>query len=162
MDFYEIIDNLMRLEEEEKDVVIERQGEFYIETKYGLIEFILPKAGSNEGVFGGYNAVYYDFEDVIRIVDGYNILQKIDCEFYEQLYDLSTYAKKKLYNLKVNSPQEYFNIVGTEEFDEYIETFNKSSSEMGTSLYNWFKERNPSMSDTEIWLSVNELILYDN
>ncbi len=140
---------------EEKEVVIESYGELGIETKYGWIEYIMPK---------GYDvqAIYYDFEDVIRLVKGTEIIDKVDCEKVEDDYNLSTYAVKRIYNLKCENPQEYYDIHNTSEFKDYVETLNRSSAEMNSSYSSWFKERYPDMSDTQIQLEVNMLMFYDN
>ncbi len=139
----------------EKEVVIEKNGKLYIETKYGLIDYIMAKEDTLE-------AIYYEFEDVIRMCVGDSIEWKIDCEEVESKYSLTTYAKMQLNKFKSNDTYEYYKIHRTKAFDEYIDLLNKSSFEMNTSYNSWFKEKYPDMSDTQIDLEVNMLMLYEN
>ncbi len=140
---------------EEKEVVIERNGELGIETKYGWIGYIMP-------IGGDVQAIYYDFEDVIRLVKGTEIIDKVDCGKVEEDYDLSTYAVKRIYNLKSENPQEYYHIHNTSEFREYVETLNSSSSEINSSMYSWYKEKYPEISDAQIRSYIQEFNMYDS
>ncbi len=140
---------------QEKEIVIEKDGKLYIETKYGLIEYIMASEDTLE-------AIYYEFEDVIRMCSGDSIEWKIDCEEVESKYNLCAYAKKELNKFKCNNTYEYYIIHRTKEFEEYIELLNKSSLDMNSSLSDWFKDRHPDMSGTQIQLEVNILMLYDN
>ncbi len=140
---------------EDREVVIERNGELGIETKYGWIEYIMPKGEDVQ-------AIYYDFEDVIRLVKGTEIIDKVDCEKVEEDYNLSTYAVKRIYNLKCENPQEYYDIHDKSEFKEYVQTLNGSAREMNSSMYSWYKERYPDMSDAQIRSYIQEFNMYDS
>ncbi len=134
---------------------INRNGVLYIQNEYGLVEYIYPKGE-------GFQCVYYDFEDLIRCVEGTQVLGELKCSDIESKFDVGVYAKRKLYELKVNNPYEYYCMIVENKLQKYVESLHKSNLQTNKTIFKQYKEKYPSMSDVQIQSYINEFNMYDN